>query len=373
MNVDNLWIVVPVGDRQQYLPNLVSKLNKFSGRIVFINNTPEYECFDGVTHIEDLLDVNIYRWWNKGIRFAKDNGARYVFVLNDDIDITHEVAVEVLSFLQKRKLAIANIADTGNGGGAAWMMDLSYNLFANESFRWWYGDRELFDRAEAMGKFSHIKVKNSFEHFEPNNLFYASQYLQDLSREDAELYNRLSDLKSIYSKYSNVYGSGGGDKGTAHDYLGTYAKYINKRRRVSLLEIGVFRGESIRMWREYLHKSSVYGIDISLDNLTGGPIDNVFVCDATNGDDIQAIFSQNTFDYIIDDGSHAVEDQIAAFKLLFPKLKQNGVYFIEDILGDGPLLALTGFIRSMGLRFKIADTRRPETTYNDLILIIFKD
>jgi hypothetical protein len=46
------------------------------------------------------------------------------------------------------------------------------------------------------------------------------------------------------------------------------------------------------------------------------------------------------FDIIIDDGSHINSHQIETFKILFPKLKSGGYYFIEDVqtsyyLSDG--------------------------------------
>ena len=36
-------------------------------------------------------------------------------------------------------------------------------------------------------------------------------------------------------------------------------------------------------------------------------------------------------DYIIDDGSHSLTDQIAAIELFLPKIKPNGKMIIEDI------------------------------------------
>lgn len=373
MSLNDVWIVIPVGSREEYLKNLIEKLINFSGRIVFINNAKGYTKFPGVHHMEDFGELNIYRWWNKGIRYAKDSGAKYVLVLNDDIEFENSFIEEMYSLISESDMAIIDVENSDNGGGAAWIMNTSYNFFANESFRWWYGDTELFDRAKKINKFQRTRVLSDFKHLCPNDLMFLNQQLQDLAREDAETYTRLTELKKIYENYSNVYGSGGGDKGTAHDYLGTYAKYISKRNNSSLLEIGVFRGESIKMWREYIVDGNVYGVDISLAQLGGQQLDNVFVCDATDENQINNIFSNHFFDYIIDDGSHMLNDQLNSFNILYPKIKSGGIYFIEDILGDEPLAELVKHVSSLGLKYFVSDTRRPETTDNDLILVIFKD
>jgi hypothetical protein len=197
--------------------------------------------------------------------------------------------------------------------------------------------------------------------------------LANLSFVDRNHHNRLNDLKTIYSKYSAGFGSGGGDKGTDHDYLGTYAKYLSNRNNVDFLEIGVFRGDSIKMWNEYFFDSNILGIDINLDMVSYPDLKNIMICDATSQNDIDTKLGEKLFDYIIDDGSHAVADQIASFDLLFSHIKNNGIYFIEDILGDVNLNQLEKHVNSFGFSYLVFDTRSEHTTDNDLILAIFKE
>ena len=367
-----LWIIVPVGAREIYIENLLSKLSDFKNRIVFVNNYIGYTKFDSVHHIEDFNDVNIYRWWNKGILYAKSQGAKYVAVLNDDIDFDSSFIPQLFSHLIDRDMAIVDTDNTGNGGGAAWVMDLSYGLLLNEHFTWWYGDTEIFDRAKKLNKFARIKTSEHFVHYEPNNLMHENEILTNLSFADANYYNRLNELKTIYSKYSAGFGSGGGDKGTAHNYIGTYAKYLSNRNNVDFLEIGVFRGDSIKMWNEYFFDSDILGIDISLDNVSYPDLKNIMICDATSKSDIDTKLGEKLFDYIIDDGSHAVADQITSFDLLFSRIKNDGIYFIEDILGDANLDQLEKRVDALGLNYMVFDTRSEHTTDNDLILAIFK-
>ena len=370
--MESLWIIVPVGSREIYLKNLIEKLDNFKNRIVFVNNHIGYTEFDSVHHLEDFGEINIYRWWNKGILYAKSRGAKYVAVLNDDIDFDSSFIPQLYSHLIDKKMAIVDADNTGNGGGAAWIIDLSYGLLLNDHFRWWYGDTEIFDRAKQINKFAKVKASGYFIHHEPNNLMHENESLASASFEDAIYYNRLNDLKKIYSKYSAGFGSGGGDKGTAHDYLGTYAKYLSKRKNIDFLEIGVFRGDSIKMWNEYFFDSNILGIDISLEMISYPELENVLICDATSESATNETLGDRLFDYIIDDGSHVLSDQIASFDILFGRMKPDGIYFIEDILGDKNLDQLRNHVDSLGLRYMIFDTRSEHTTDNDLILAIFK-
>jgi len=55
------------------------------------------------------------------------------------------------------------------------------------------------------------------------------------------------------------------DKGSIyHNYLEIYEKYFSKYRNSleNFLEIGLWEGESIRMWRDYFNVGSLVGADI---------------------------------------------------------------------------------------------------------------
>jgi hypothetical protein len=67
--------------------------------------------------------------------------------------------------------------------------------------------------------------------------------------------------------------------------------------------------------------------------------DSVFVQgDLSNPVDLQHLADlTESFDIIIDDGSHASPHQQLAFKYLFPKLGAGGVYVIEDLHWQSPV------------------------------------
>lgn len=189
--LDKVWVTVPVGEREQYLPNLLMGLVDYHDRIVFVNNHRGYTKFPGVHHVEDFGPVNIYRWWNTGINYAQRHGAEYVTVLNDDLEFDIDFIRQFHTYLVGNNLAVADMHNSGNGGGAAWIMDLQYGLRLDERFQWWYGDTELFKRAINMGKFGKF-VYDGFRHLNPNGNLTEKPELMDLVRQDEELYRSMN-------------------------------------------------------------------------------------------------------------------------------------------------------------------------------------
>lgn len=187
---NNIWITVPIGEREGYIPGLLAGLEEFRGRIVFVNNHRPYTTFPGVHHVEDFGPTNIYRWWNVGINYAQRDGAEYVAVLNDDLEFDSGFIPAMYNFIVCHDLAIVDMENSGNGGGSAWMMDLRYGLRLDERFQWWYGDTELFDRASAMNKYGKFYYPG-FTHHNPNGNLIAKPELQTLVAADADLYRSL--------------------------------------------------------------------------------------------------------------------------------------------------------------------------------------
>ena len=191
MTLHNVWVTVPVGEREGYLPCLLAGLQDFKGRIVFVNNHRDYTEYAGVHHVEDYGPTNIYRWWNIGINYAQREGAEYVAVLNDDLEFDNGFIPAMYQHMTRHDLAIVDAENSGNGGGAAWMMDLRYGLRLDERYQWWYGDTELFDRARARAKYGKFHYPN-FTHHNPNGHLIATPELGELVKQDADLYRRMN-------------------------------------------------------------------------------------------------------------------------------------------------------------------------------------
>jgi hypothetical protein len=141
-------------------------------------------------------------------------------------------------------------------------------------------------------------------------------------------------LAEIYEQYTHP--DGDGDKGTAHTYIQEYETLLSKYRTdptMSFLEIGVSWGLSIRMWTEYF-AGNVTGVDIRLHekttDLRGLRKPMLIEADATQ-ESVLSVLGSQTFNVIIDDGSHATRDQVASFNLLKGRVRPGGIYVIEDI------------------------------------------
>ncbi len=118
-------------------------------------------------------------------------------------------------------------------------------------------------------------------------------------------------------------------------YEELFAEYRNTPVRI--LEIGVFKGDSIRMWKEYFGPDSVVvGLDIHPEPLThNDPSNNVFVRKGDQSDHeflAEVVEEFGQFDIILDDGGHRTSQQYMSFAYLFRNgLKDNGLYVVEDV------------------------------------------
>ncbi|AHJ63814.1 O-methyltransferase [Granulibacter bethesdensis] len=120
-----------------------------------------------------------------------------------------------------------------------------------------------------------------------------------------------------------------------HDFLNFYDRRFNhlRKEKFLFLEIGVYEGQSLSMWREYFENATILGIDINQDCMRFN--DNgisVRIGDSSNVDflfDIINEFGKPLL--VLDDGSHRWDHQISAFQILFPILLKGGYYVVEDL------------------------------------------
>jgi cephalosporin hydroxylase len=142
-------------------------------------------------------------------------------------------------------------------------------------------------------------------------------------------------LKYVTDKFIDVNIFEGISIGKGHSYIPIYEKYFNKIREqpISLLEIGVFRGASIRMWLDYFEKGLVYGMDIGNPECVIHPRYTPLKMSSTDIDRLMQLRDEQ-FDIIIDDGDHALYAQLTTLHLFWRTLKVGGLYFIEDTIDD---------------------------------------
>lgn len=105
-----------------------------------------------------------------------------------------------------------------------------------------------------------------------------------------------------------------------------------------ILEIGVYRGASLELWKRYFSHPDTLIVGIDIDPACSrfdAPNDRRYVRIGSQNDAkfLNSVVAEfGPFDLVIDDGSHRSSDVIASFNHLFADgLKDLGIYFVEDL------------------------------------------
>jgi cephalosporin hydroxylase len=144
----------------------------------------------------------------------------------------------------------------------------------------------------------------------------------------------LLNKKGVYQK---------SDKNDLHKYAVLYdyiinSQYLKKQSPLSILEVGIREGDSIKVWEESSLFSKVVGVDIDpveKDVVKFNFSSKVILEQGMNGYDPEVVNyiseKHSKFDIILDDGDHVWESQVKFFELYYPLLNPGGVIICEDI------------------------------------------
>lgn len=170
------------------------------------------------------------------------------------------------------------------------------------------------------------------------------------------------------------------DKGSVHSYVEFYETLFQPYRgkEINFLEIGLFAGNSMRMWEKYFTNGNVHGIDCS-ELPHGGMADlrpmiaegthNIHIMDGTNEADIERVFGDVKFDIVLDDGAHNLSAQLQTVRIFKNRLSKNGMIVIEDLQDiDNDKYAFEEFTE--GMDAAIVDLRHKKFRYDDCLLIL---
>ena len=160
------------------------------------------------------------------------------------------------------------------------------------------------------------------------------------------------------------------------DYLQIYERYLRgwRRRRFALLEIGVYRGESLRTWKTYFRNARIYGLDIDPAAAERAGDDfRIFIGSQADVGVLSAALAEigESLLLLIDDGSHINELTVASFDYIFPRLPRGALYAIEDLAPAsyvGASESWPGMTENRGVSF---DNRREDI--DDLIRDLCQD
>jgi hypothetical protein len=120
-------------------------------------------------------------------------------------------------------------------------------------------------------------------------------------------------------------------------YLRNYQEHFQHLRGkdIKLFELGIHKGGSLRLWRDYFPNGTIVGLDRGTCQIDD-PTDRIhiyqgFQQDVALLDQIGQEMAPDGFDIIIDDASHLGQLTRISFWHLFDNhLKQGGLYVIED-------------------------------------------
>lgn len=162
------------------------------------------------------------------------------------------------------------------------------------------------------------------------------------------------------------------DKGTAHSYTAVYDSLMAayKDRAATVVEIGVYRGGSLLLWAEYFKSATIVGIDVDLVHVLPSVLESSRIRLIEGNATSAALIARHidAADIVIDDGSHALEDQLASFRALEPKLNPGGLYVIEDVWSPDNAARLQREITGS----KIIDRRHIKGRTDDILVVYTK-
>jgi carbamoyltransferase len=124
------------------------------------------------------------------------------------------------------------------------------------------------------------------------------------------------------------------DKWSNHSYVPIY-EFLMWPSIQDLVEIGILKGNSIRVWEKYLPAANITGIDVDPDcenleferanTIIGSQMDYKFLFERLKG---------MSFDFVIDDGKHTFDAHILSAAIFSTHMKDESIYVIEDIRAD---------------------------------------
>jgi len=123
-------------------------------------------------------------------------------------------------------------------------------------------------------------------------------------------------------------------------YTGIYSLLFSNMRdkKINFAEIGIEKNSSIKMWREFFSLANIYAFEFNeqkIENAKKDNLKNTFYhkIDVRNKSSIISSFKEanSKFDVIIDDSTHAFDDQINIVNSCHSFLANNGILILEDI------------------------------------------
>lgn len=173
------------------------------------------------------------------------------------------------------------------------------------------------------------------------------------------------------------------DKNTSHSYLELYTSLLKHKHNTAkhILEVGIWTGGSIKLWRDYFTNAVVYGLDILphsrvMDDLLND--DRIVLYTSTDAYNT-AVFNERilakniTFDFLLDDGPHTHESMSQFIQLYSRVMADDGILIVEDIPSLERAESLKTVVPEHLQKYvTIYDLRANKGRFDDIVFVINK-
>jgi len=164
------------------------------------------------------------------------------------------------------------------------------------------------------------------------------------------------------------------DKNSIHSYLPVYANILKNawNKPFRMLEIGIQRGGSLAAWCKAFPSATVYGVDCQKTVTINAPNYKEKILNAYSEEFLQAFATEEAFDFIVEDGSHAYNDILFACHYYHTFLKPGGVLVIEDVPDVKWLPKMKALASAAGCTHEVVDLREKKGRWDDVLFLIKK-
>lgn len=173
------------------------------------------------------------------------------------------------------------------------------------------------------------------------------------------------------------------DKDTTHSYLEIYQEILTKKKETAknVLEIGINKGGSIKLWSDFFTNATIYGLDVNdisevidcIKNKENIKLFNRY--DAYNFEFFYCNFLKKDikFDLVLDDGPHDLNSMKTFIKLYSQVLTNDGILIIEDVKSIDWIETLVNEVpNDLKQYIKVYDLRMNKNRYDDILFVIDK-
>lgn len=133
-------------------------------------------------------------------------------------------------------------------------------------------------------------------------------------------------------------------------------------------------GASLRAWRDYFPNARIVGADIDEEVLFSEERIETFFVDQLDEASILDMWEKagpRKFDLIVDDGLHTVRAGLTFFEHSFARLKDDGIYVIEDVERKA-LPEFREYFGSKKFRLSVVELEKPGYRHQNNNLLIIR-